>query len=243
MHGFAPTRPGSRSHWQIYGSPVVQGERGPGKHGIATVRRALRFACTVLSAGILPGAPASAYMITITAGARSLYLQVGVGTYTGGNYSAGGQPANNATVNMVSVTVPAASVGNGTAQAMTSNSTTANSFIDGYAFCNPPAEVYVGGWSRPGSGSGTATLSVTTPASLTSGANSIPFSQISWVSSGNGDTTTVIPSGTFVGGTQTLTTIAANSWKEECFAFSYANTVTPAAGTYTGRAVYTLSLP
>jgi hypothetical protein len=187
--------------------------------------------------------PACAYTITITPGARSLYLQVGAGTYTGGNYNAGGQPANNSTINVVSVTVPVSSIGNGTPQPMTSNSATSISFIDGFALCSPPSQVYIGGWSRPGAGTGVATMTVTTPVSLTSGANSIPFSQISWVSSGNGDTALAIPSGTFAGGTQTLTTLAANTWKEECMTFSYANTVIPAAGTYAGRAVYTLSLP
>lgn len=186
---------------------------------------------------------ATAYSITITPGPRALYLQIGNGTYTGGNYNAGGQPASNGTINVVSLSVPAAQVGNGTALAMTSNSTAANSFIDGFAICNVPAQVYIGGWARTPNGAGTATLTITTPPSLTSGADTIPFNQISWVSSGNGDTTLAIPSGTFVGGTQTLTIITANTWKEECFAFTYANATVPAAGTYTGRAVFTLSLP
>jgi len=185
---------------------------------------------------------AHAYTITITAGARSIYLQVGAGGYTGTNAS-GGTPGNNATINVVSVTVPNGAVGSGTAQAMTSNSTVSQSPIDGFAFCNPPAQVYIGAWSRPGSGNGVATLTVTSPANLTSGSNTIPFSQISWVMSGNGDTVFQFPNGTFTGGTQTLGTLARNTWKEQCMTFSYANTVVPAAGTYTGRAVYTLSLP
>lgn len=185
---------------------------------------------------------AQAYTITITAGTRAIYLQVGAGGYVG-FYNAGGTPGNNTTINVVSVTVPAASVGNGTAQAMTSNSTVAQSPIDGFAFCTPPSQVYIGAWSRPGSGSGVATLTVTTPANLTSGTNSVPFSQISWVMSGNGDTVFQFPNGTFTSGTQTLATFPANTWKEQCMRFTYANTVIPAAGTYTGRATYTLSLP
>ena len=185
---------------------------------------------------------ADAYTITITAGARSIYLQVGVGGYTG-YYSSGGSPGSNATVNVVSVTVPAGSVGSGSALQMTSNSTAAQSPIDGYAFCNPPSQVYIGAWSRPGSGSGVATLTVTTPATLTSGSDTIPFSQISWVMSGNGETTFQFPNGSFNGGTQTLGTLAANTWKEQCMTFTYANSVVPAAGTYAGRATYTLSLP
>lgn len=201
------------------------------------------LAGTLCAALLLVPSLAQAYQITITSGKRALYLQIGDGTYVDGSYNAGGTPANNATIDVVSVSVPAASVGNGTAQAMTSNSTAANSFIDGYAFCNLPAQVYIGGWSRPGSGTGTATLSVSTPANLASGTDIIPFSQISWKISGNGDTTYVIPSGTFTGGTQTLTTLSANTWKEQCMTFSYANSAVVAAGTYTGRAVYTMSLP
>jgi len=185
---------------------------------------------------------AHAYVITITSGQRSLYLQIGAGGYSG-FYNSGGTPGSNSTINVVSVTVPAASVGSGSAQAMTSNSSVGQSPIDGYTFCNPPTQVYIGAWSRPGAGSGVATLTVTSPANLISGGDTIPFSQIRWVMSGNGDAVFQFPNGTFTGGTQTLGTFPANTWKEQCMTFSYANTVVPAAGTYTGRATYTLSLP
>jgi hypothetical protein len=42
---------------------------------------------------------------------------------------------------------------------------------------------------------------------------------------------------------QTIGTIAQNQWAESCWTFSYKNTVTPAAGTYTGRVLYTLTAP
>jgi len=185
---------------------------------------------------------ARAYTITITPGSRAIYLQVGAGGYTG-YYIYDGTAGNNSTINTVSVTVPAASLGSGAAQAMTSNSTVSQSPIDGFAFCNPPSQVYIGAWSRPGSRGGVATLTVTSPASLTSGSDTIPFSQISWVMSGNGDVVFQFPNGAFTGGTQTLASFPANTWKEQCMTFSYANTVVPAAGTYKGRATYTLSLP
>ena len=53
-----------------------------------------------LGAALLAGTtPAAAYTVSITAAnPRILYLQVGVGSFTGGNYIAGGTPANNATV-------------------------------------------------------------------------------------------------------------------------------------------------
>lgn len=204
------------------------------------VRRMIVISACMLT--MLSSEAADAYTITITSGTRALYLQVGAGGYTG-YYNSGGTPGNNSTINVVSVTIPAASVGSGTAQAMTSNSSVSQSSIDGYAFCNPPSQVYIGGWSLPGNNSGVATLTVTTPANLTNGSDSIPFSQISWVMSGNGDSTYQFPNGTFTGGTQTLATFPANSWKEQCMTFIYANTVVPAAGTFTGRATYTLSLP
>jgi hypothetical protein len=187
--------------------------------------------------------PAQAWILTVTPGAKTIYLQVGTGSYTGGNYNAGGTPANNATINQVSVTVAAPVVGTGAAQAMTSNSGTSASFYDGYAVCNPPAQVYVGGWARLPTGSGTAVLTVTSPANLTSGSNTIPFSEISWTSTANGDTTPDVASGTFNGGTVTLANIAAGTWVEDCHTFTYANSAVRAAGTYTGRATYSLSLP
>lgn len=185
---------------------------------------------------------AQAYVITITGGARSIYLQVGAGGYTG-VYTSGGRPGDNATINVVSVTVPSGIVGSGAPQTMTSNSNVSQSPIDGFAFCNPPSQVYIGAWSRPGSGGGVATLTVSSPVNLTSGGDTIPFSQIGWVMSGNGDATFQFPDGSFTGGTQVLATFPANTWKEQCMTFSYANSVVPAAGTYSGRATYTLSLP
>lgn len=109
---------------------------------------------------ILPFDPAHAWVLTINAGPKALFLQVGNGSYSG-TYQGGGTPQNNATVNTVSVTVPANEVGRGTAQPMTSNSTQANSFYDNFAVCNPPQQVYVGGWVRTPNGNGSGTLSVT----------------------------------------------------------------------------------
>jgi len=204
------------------------------------------FATVASGMALLVAAPlALAYTVNINTGTRAIYLQVGNGSFTG-TYSGGGTPGVNATVNKVSVSVPAAQVGNGTAQQMTSDSTQAVSFYDNYSFCNPPTQVYIGGFYRLPGNSGTATLSVTTSAAnLTDAAgDTIPFSQISWTSSGNGDTgTEVIPGGTFTGGTQTLATFKVNTWNESCHTFSYANAASVAAGTYTGRATYTLSAP
>ena len=196
--------------------------------------RWLRLAA--LLPALLGAAPVSAWVLTLTPGPKQLFLMVGVGT----------PAANNTTINTVSVTVPAASVGNGTVQAMTSDSTQANSPFDNYAVCNPPAQVYIGGsYRQPNAttGAASATLQVTTPASLASGGDSIPFSQISWTSTANGNTTADIPAGTFTGGTQTLANFGRNTFVENCFSYSYANAALVPAGTYTGRAVFTLAVP
>lgn len=184
----------------------------------------------------LAAAPASAWVLTLTPGTKQLFLMVGVGTAA----------ANNATINTVSVSVPAASIGNGAAQAMTSDSMQSASPFDNYAVCNPPAQVYVGGsYRQPNAttGAASATLQVTTPASLASGADSLPFSQISWTSTANGNAAADIPAGSFNGGTVVLANFARNTFVENCFTYSYANAALVPAGTFTGRAVFTLAVP
>jgi hypothetical protein len=176
--------------------------------------------------------PAWGWVLVITPGTRALYLQVGTGTAN----------ASNAAVNTVSLALPATAIGNGTAQPMTSDSAVSQSFFDGFVVCRPPREVYIGAWFRMPSAGASAVLQVNTPASLTSGADSLPFSQISWVSTAIGSGAD-IPSGTFGTGTQTLRSIAANRWVENCLSFNYANTSVLPAGTYVGRATYTLSAP
>ncbi len=179
---------------------------------------------------------------------RMVYLQVGVGAFTA-NYVSGGQPQNNPTINVVSVAVPAAQVGSGVAQTMTTNSTVGASFFDGFVFCNAPAQLYIGGfYRRQGGGAGTATATVraTVPTSLVNaGGDTIPFSQISWTSAGNGDGAAPqpFPAGTFIPGLQVIGTIARNQWAESCHTFAYANSNVVAAGTYTGRVTYTLAIP
>src|SRR5205807_994062 len=93
--------------------------------GGAALHNASRLARLVLCAALLASVSdtLSAFTVTIAAAApKTVYLQVGVGGFTG-YYNAGGTPGNNATVNKNSVTVAAAAVGNGTPQAMTTDST------------------------------------------------------------------------------------------------------------------------
>ncbi|RZL64362.1 MAG: hypothetical protein EOP81_09040 [Variovorax sp.] len=195
-------------------------------------------------AGALGCGAAQAFLITISPGARALYLQVGTGSFTG-TYSGGGTPGDNPTVNTASVTVPAAALGTGP-QPMATNSTTANSPYDNFAFCTPgTGQVYVGGFYRTLLTAGNATLTVQTPPNLVNTtSDTIPFSTISWVSGGNGDTSGTVPSGSFAGGTtQTLMSLARNNWFESCLTFRYANTQLAPAGTFTGRATFQLAAP
>src|SRR5579863_6292757 len=190
---------------------------------------------------------AAAYTVTLTpASPEAVYLQVGNGTFAGKTdcmgsgsdcYSSGGTPVNNGTVNTVSVTLATAVVGNGTAQAMTTNSTQADSFWDGYAYCTVPAQMYIGGFYRTtGAATAAAQVTATVPAALiTTGGNTIPFSKIQSTSSGNGDTgAEPFPAGTFVnGGVQNVGSMGSNTWNESCWTFSYLNNAVPPAGTFT----------
>jgi hypothetical protein len=231
----------------LQGCEVPRGDAGASFHlGEGVMMRRMRCCEAVAGAlALCAAASASAFTVSINPGSHAVYLQVGVGTFTG-TYATGGTAGSNATINRVSVTVPAAAIGSGTAQTMTSDSTQAVSFYDNRTFCSPPNQVYIGGYVRSGQGNPAATLTVTTsgPNLVNAAGDTIPFSQISWTSSGIGDVgTEAIPGGTFTGGTQTLATFATNTWNESCHTFSYANTAGVASGTYTGRATYTLSLP
>lgn len=202
-----------------------------------------RYACIPLLALGLCDA-AHAFVVNISNGSRAIYLRVGDGSMSGGTYQSGnGTPTNNGTRSTVSVAVPPALVGNAAPQAMAGNGRVTSDWDD-FAFCSP-GQVYIGGFFRGNNNAGTASLTATAPATLSNGAgNSIPFSQISWTSSGNGDTgVQPMPAGSFASTVQTLASFPVNRWQESCHLFSYANSAVVAAGTYTGTVVYTLSSP
>jgi hypothetical protein len=182
---------------------------------------------------------AQAWTLNLTAASRRVFLHVGNGTANG----------NNGTINRVEVNLSGAQLLSGAPQAMTTNSTQSQSLFDGFTTCaNPASQILIGASYRrnnAGNGPASATLSVTSPASLTTaGGDSIPFSQIGWTVSAPGSPNpNVIPAGTFNGGQQTLATVAANTYIENCHSFSYANSALPAAGTYNGRVTYTMTSP
>ena len=226
----------------------------------AILHNAGRLAGHLLCATFLCALPHAVCAFTIAlapAAPQTIYLQVGVGTFTGTycgtpcNYNppvqSHGTAGTNATINTASVSVAAAAVGNRTAQAMTTNSTQSQSFFDDYAFCNTPAQLYIGGFYRSTTaGNGSVSVTATVPAALINGAGAtLSFSQISWTSGGNADNgAEPFPAGTFsAGAVKAVGSIAQNQWAESCWTFSYANTTVPAAGTYTGRVLYTMAAP
>ncbi|UCU94153.1 hypothetical protein [Hydrogenophaga taeniospiralis] len=208
------------------------------KPPILSPRRLTALGLVVLCLG--QTAAAHAWSLTIAAASRRVFLHVGNGTFDG----------NNGTVNLVSANLSAAQLLSGTAQPMTSNSTQSRSLYgDNYTTCpNPATQVMVGASyrrSNASNGPASATLRVTSPANLTNAAgDTIPFSQISWTVSAPGSSVpNVIPAGSFNGGTQTLATVPANRYIENCHSFIYANSAIRAAGTYNGQVTYTLSSP
>ena len=191
------------------------------------------YAFGVGAALVLAASGSAAYTATLQPAApKEIYLQVGVGSFTN-CYTCNpqGQPGTNTTVNTVSMTVPAAQLGNGTAQAMTTNSTATQSFWDNYVYCSVPGQLYIGGFYRTtGATTAAAQVTATVPAALVDGTgDTIPFSKISWTSSGNGDTgAEAFPGGTFLnGGAQTVGSMASNTWNESCWTFSYSNNTVP----------------
>ena len=200
-------------------------------------------------AAVCMAACGSAWGFTATlspASPQTIYLQVGVGSFSN-DYINGGQPEKNTTVNSVSVSVAASALGNGTAQTMATNSTAAISPWDGYTYCSVPGQVYIGGFFRTtGAITSPAQVTATVPAALTDASgDALSFSKISWTSSVNGDTgTEIFPGGTFVnGGTQTVGTMSSNTWNESCWTFSFANNGMVAAGSYSGTVLYTMTAP
>ena len=207
---------------------------------ITILARALRLFAAAMA--LLAANAANAWVLNITPGARTVYLAVGNSTTN----------ADNTLVNRVTLDLPANQIGTGAAQVVNSTtggnkSTQAVSPYDNYTVCAPAnGQVYVGGFFRlPAASTVTAVLQVTTPAGLTSGTNTIPFSQISWTSTSIGNSGAAdIPTGSFVsGGTRFLRNFAANTYVENCHTFVYANSTPVAAGTYDGRATYTLTAP
>ncbi|MDO8903122.1 hypothetical protein [Hydrogenophaga sp.] len=85
---------------------------------------------------------------------------------------------------------------------------------------------------------GQVTITATNPTVLTSGTDTIPFSQLT-VTSDN----TAFAAPTFGGGTSAPTAAGRVTNQTANWTYSYANTAEPAFGTYTGRVTYTATMP
>lgn len=209
-------------------------------------RRYLVPACLALSC-VMEMTSAYAWSLTVTGGDRRLFLHVGNGAVSGAAGRLNGTLGRNGPVNVVQVSVPVAQLGNGSALAMTSDSTQNTSLYgDGNITCPTPAsQILIGAGYRRNSGAANATLTVVSPTNLTTAnGDTIPISQISWTvaAPGSGMPNVILP-GAFNGGTQTLATVPGNRYVENCHTFFYANSAVRAAGTYNGRVTYTLASP
>jgi hypothetical protein len=176
-----------------------------------------------------PGATAHVdFQVTIP---KVLYLRVG----TGSSYTSGAL-ANNAAVDQIQFAPAAGSVGNGTAVAGTGGDLTGG--------VETAAVV---------SNSGNVTLNATATGALSDGAtNTIAFTQITTTSS-TLTSATALPAPVLTNGVSSNVVLTAPANKvinqDARWAYSYANTVTPAAGTYGGvnvnnsRVTYTATMP
>ncbi len=189
------------------------------KHSSRSLAVAMLLAAPIMAAAessLTNGAGSSAahlnFRVTIP---RVLFLAVGSG-------SGAGPLANNATVNRATFnyTNNPQAVGTGAAAA---------------TMTGRVVRVHVYG------NNGQITITATNPANLTSGTNTIPFSQFSVVSNSPG----TLPAPAMGGGVVSPQLNAATSRitdRRANWTFSYANTVTPAAGTYNGQVTYTASM-
>ena len=117
---------------------------------------------------------------------------------------------------------------------------------DGYAFCDLPTQVYIGGYHRrPKAVRGNGTLTVDHPANLTNASgNTIPFSQISWTSSGNGDGNARSRSRrASFSSTSSMRLPGKHLARKLPLVLLCELAAFVAAGSYTGRVTYTLSAP
>jgi hypothetical protein len=185
----------------------------------------LRTLAAVLALAGLAAPCAHAVTVVIANGAAQIQLRIG---QTGG------------TISLVTFTVPGASAGNGTPIAGTTNAAAGSAQGASFPAC---AANNVRVWARaraPVVNTRTATLQVNGSGTLTSGVNSIPFTDFDWITSSGPE----IPSGTFSGSaTQALMSFMNSREVGMCMQFRFLNTTVYPAGTYNGQLTYNLSMP
>jgi hypothetical protein len=170
--------------------------------------------------------PAWAITVVVADGAPEIALRVGA---TGG------------TISRVSFAVAAATAGSGTPVLGTANAAAGSAQAPNFGTACPGNNVRI--WARARSTAvspRTATLTVNGSGNLTSGANTIPFTQFDWITSGG----TEIASGAFTGSpTQALLSFGTTREVSVCKRFRFLNTTVYPSGTYNGQLTYSLQMP
>lgn len=173
----------------------------------------------------LAALPAGAVTIAVANGSQQLQLRIGA---TGG------------TISLVTFTVPAASAGNGTPIVGTTNAAAGSAQGGSFPAC---AANNVRVWARarsPVGNSRTAMLQVNSSGNLTSGGNTIPFTDFDWITSSGPE----IPSGSFSGSaTQALMSFQNSREVGMCLQFRFLNTSVYPSGTYNGQLTFNLNMP
>lgn len=143
---------------------------------------------------------------------RFVFLQVGSGTLL----------AANSTIDTIAFTPAVAVIGNSVAQAATAASgNVGNGTVTARVIGN----------------AGAMTLRATGPANLTSGTDTIPWTQIAVAVAGGATHPTI--NGANAAYPATAGVVNVNG----TWTYSYLNSITPAAGVYTGQVLYTASAP
>jgi len=178
----------------------------------------LGFDLLVLAALVLVPLPLTAGVKIIAKGVSQLYAGAGYSTNT---------------IDTVVFRVPAVNVGDGTPIAGRENGTMPDTLIDAFARAparGDPTVFWTVDSSQP--------LVCSTPA--TCGGTTIPMTRFRWTASGADG----VPSAAFDGSSnQLLSTFRDSSYHAVYKTFYYANDEIYPAGQYTGRVVYTVSMP
>lgn len=188
--------------------------------------RLARAATIAAMAACIAGLPARALTVVIGDAAPEIALRVG---------------ATGATISLVTFTVTAPTAATGAPILGTTNAAAGSAQAPNFAAACAANNVRI--WARARSTAAlprTATLSVNASGGLASGADTIPYTDFDWVTSGGAE----IPSGGFSGAaTQSLLSFNTSREISVCLQFRFLNTTVYPAGTYNGQLLYNLQMP
>lgn len=185
-----------------------------------------RAAAIAMLAASLASVPAAALTVVIGNAAPEIALRVGA---TGG------------TISLVTFNVTGATAATGVPILGTTNAAAGSAQAPNFAAACAANNVRI--WARARSTAALpriATLSVNASGGLASGANTIPFTDFDWITSGGAE----IPSGGFSGAAaQNLLAFNTSQEISVCLRFRFLNTTVYPAGTYNGQLLYNLQMP